>query len=191
MWSDICVFVWQIFVACSDISVFVWQIFVACSDICVCVWQILVLGTYLVTSCFFNVYDMAVDTLFLCFCEYSMFVCVCVHACVHCIVWVSECVCVCFSEDEECLWPLTFSVSVSVILCVVSNLFGFYLYVMSEDLKFCNHQYRGHNCFGTRLIDTVVVPAVTDILMNWWLCCLFQWKVWRELKQQFWQLLTC
>ncbi|PVD22195.1 hypothetical protein C0Q70_18000 [Pomacea canaliculata] len=30
---------------------------------------ILVLGTYLVTSCFFNVYDMAVDTLFLCFLE--------------------------------------------------------------------------------------------------------------------------
>ncbi|XP_076454555.1 choline transporter-like protein 2 [Babylonia areolata] len=30
---------------------------------------ILVLGTYLVSSCFFNVYDMAVDTLFLCFLE--------------------------------------------------------------------------------------------------------------------------
>ncbi|KAK7480286.1 hypothetical protein BaRGS_00028454 [Batillaria attramentaria] len=30
---------------------------------------ILVLGTYLVTSCFFNVYDMGVDTLFLCFLE--------------------------------------------------------------------------------------------------------------------------
>ncbi|XP_076436398.1 choline transporter-like protein 2 [Babylonia areolata] len=30
---------------------------------------ILVLGTYMVTSCFFNVYDMAVDTLFLCFLE--------------------------------------------------------------------------------------------------------------------------
>ena len=36
---------------------------------------------------------------------------------------------------------------------------------MSEDLKFCNHQYRGHDCFGTRLIDTVVVPAVTDELV--------------------------
>ncbi|KAL8625988.1 hypothetical protein ACOMHN_012580 [Nucella lapillus] len=30
---------------------------------------ILVLGSYLVSSCFFNVYDMAVDTLFLCFLE--------------------------------------------------------------------------------------------------------------------------
>lgn len=30
---------------------------------------ILVIGTYLVVSCFFNVYDMGVDTLFLCFLE--------------------------------------------------------------------------------------------------------------------------
>lgn len=32
---------------------------------------ILTVATYLITTIFFNVYAMAVDTLFLCFCEYK------------------------------------------------------------------------------------------------------------------------
>lgn len=35
---------------------------------------ILSIATYLITTIFFSVYAMAVDTLFLCFCEYSLFV---------------------------------------------------------------------------------------------------------------------
>lgn len=31
---------------------------------------IVMIGTYLIASVFFSVYSMAVDTLFLCFCEY-------------------------------------------------------------------------------------------------------------------------
>ena len=33
-------------------------------------FQIVIVGAYLITAVFFNVYSMAVDTLFLCFCEY-------------------------------------------------------------------------------------------------------------------------
>ena len=36
--------------------------------------QLVTLGAYVVASCFFSVYSMAVDTLFLCFCKYSHFI---------------------------------------------------------------------------------------------------------------------
>ena len=32
-------------------------------------FQLVIIGTYLVCCCFFSVYEMAVDTLFLCFCK--------------------------------------------------------------------------------------------------------------------------
>lgn len=35
---------------------------------------IIMISTYLISSVFFGVYSMAVDTLFLCFCEYSSFI---------------------------------------------------------------------------------------------------------------------
>ena len=47
------------------------MLFVLYSSALLFYFQLVVIGTYLIASCFFSVYSMAVDTLFLCFCKYG------------------------------------------------------------------------------------------------------------------------
>lgn len=65
--------------------------------VCVCIFiflpsQTVIFGSYMIAHGFFNVYAMCVDTLFLCFCKYTLYYIYCTVFCtilVMCLIIIN------------------------------------------------------------------------------------------------------
>lgn len=89
---------WWIYISCKK------RHYIACEDhLLSCVfWQTVIFGAYLIAHGFFSVYNMGVDTLFLCFCKSHNHT----QSCLICL-FVTDCLmslCLCSGGSGEERW---------------------------------------------------------------------------------------